>query len=406
MSKSKKELKQFINENGFFLQFDKLDIIKNNDLQIEENAIKTGVKVPEGENIVVFKGLASQAFEVGEASRNEYKIDPKGWDFTNYSKNSQILLSHDSSEPVGKAISLTKGKDGLQIQFYVNTDWLDEVNAKRVRGGAFSGLSTGHITHEVKFENNETGEILDSEEAEEKYGLDFWDMLWSDAWTKIVTKAELVEVSLVTLPSNPDALILNNSLQKYFENQMKTKKPNNIEEEKKEDVKTDQPTTEDKEKEVETPEEKNEPENGTEAPEEKPTETPETPENGEQVETPENGDEVSEDEKQEISEENYIELEKEIEAKAKELNSLKKIKSMVKTKSTIEKKDDNNSKSIQVNESETLRSMEALLELVSKQNNIIVDLNKKIAEMDKVLDSIPSQKGMRLTNQYAPSMDV
>lgn len=207
---NKKELKEFINKNGFFLHITELNKLDKN--FIEENKIS----VPKGDNILVFSGVASQAFGKGEVSRNGYKIDPKGWDLTNYLKNPQILLSHNGEEPIGKAISVSATEKGLEINFYINLDWVkDEADKNRLRDGAYSTLSTGHITKEYKFENKENGEILSVEEAEKKYGIGKWELFYSDAWNFVVTKAELIEVSMVTTPSNPDALTAQNTLESF-----------------------------------------------------------------------------------------------------------------------------------------------------------------------------------------------
>ena len=199
-----------INKHGFFLQTDVFEKIDQN--FIEENKIE----VPKGENILVFRGIASQSFGKGEVSRNGYKIDPKGWQLENYLKNPQILLMHNGNEPIGKAVSVSITKNGLEIVFFVNLDWVKEdADKNRLRDGAFSTLSTGHITLDYAFENVETGEILTEEEAEKKYGLDKWDLLWGDAWNFVVTKADLIEVSFVSTPSNPDALTERNALELF-----------------------------------------------------------------------------------------------------------------------------------------------------------------------------------------------
>ena len=223
---AKKDLKALINNNGFWLQIDDIEKVERNDIKLSKDAVKTKADLPKGENILFFKGKASQNFAKGKVSRNEYKIDTKGWDLTGYKNNAQILLSHNPEQPIGKTLSLTKSDDGLDIVYFVNLSWMNEVDANRMRDGAFSGLSTGHITREYKFENAETGEVMDEEQANEKYGLDRWDLFMSEAWNMIVTKAELVEISAVTLPSNPDALTVKNSLKQFFDNEMSNLKKN------------------------------------------------------------------------------------------------------------------------------------------------------------------------------------
>jgi len=392
MNEQKKELKKFINENGFFLHLDSVHEISRKEF-LESNALKTNSKVPEGDNIIFFEGTASQNFEKGEVSRNEYKIDQKGWMVNSYMKNPQILLSHSPKEPTGKAVELSLDSKGMKVAYYVNLDWVDEVNARRIKGGAYSGLSTGHITHEYKYENKETGELLTPEEIEDKYGLDEWDLMFSDAWNFVVTKAELVEISMVTLPSNPEALTVQNSLQNFYKNLM-NKKKNEIEEEKKEeDTKTD-PETSEPEGEEKTQEEPEnpEPENGGDSDEEKPE--------GEEVEPeePENGEpEEDADEPAEISEENYIALDASIKEKKAELDRLEAIKNGVKPKTTAKKATQESNAEIN-SLKEQLKEANALIESLSE---LAIKNSKELKKVNEILDSIPeSGRGLVLSNQF------
>lgn len=209
----KKEFKKYVNENGFFLHINSLEKLEQN--FIKENEINT----PKGENIITFSGLASQTFKRGEVSRNGYKIDPNGWNTENYMKNPQILLSHNNNEPIGKALSIKATEKGLEINFYINLDWVrDEADKNRLKDGAFTTLSTGHITKEYKFENKESGEILLASEAKEKYGLSEMELVYSEKWDFIVSQAELIEVSMVTTPSNPDTIAEKNIIESFKKN--------------------------------------------------------------------------------------------------------------------------------------------------------------------------------------------
>lgn len=71
------------------------------------------------------------------------------------------------------------------------------------------------------FEDAETGEMLSEVDAEEKYG---WENVWkalvgwgSDFITLVITKAKMVENSLVTIGSNEKALAVSNSLSDSFQ---------------------------------------------------------------------------------------------------------------------------------------------------------------------------------------------
>lgn len=225
----KRELKNYIQQHGgFFLHLDALEVVTRDSFEEkimeigEKNAIKTKAKVPDGENIMIFRGLATQRFEKGKASRNGYKIDVEGWNWKNYQKNPQILLQHDYNQPIGKAVTILPQENGVEIQFYVNLDAMTPEDSVRVRDGLFAALSTGHITHEMMLEDNKTGKRLTFEEAREE-GVDIWDVLWgnNESYTLVVTKAEAIEVSMVSLPSNPDALTFENTLKNHFSEAMK-----------------------------------------------------------------------------------------------------------------------------------------------------------------------------------------
>lgn len=219
----KKELKDFVNDNGFFFNMVANSISKENMEEalddFTKNAIETKIDVPTGENIMIFKWLASQAYKKGGKNRNGYKIDPNGWDFTNYMNNPIILLQHNASTGgIGKAIKFDVNNDGLNILFFVDLNTLDDKTRYQVENGYISAISTGHITEEDGIEDNKTGKVYSIEDAMEKF---WWENVWSsfmwgsDLYTYIVTKAQAIENSLVTIGSNEKAIALPNAIGKY-----------------------------------------------------------------------------------------------------------------------------------------------------------------------------------------------
>lgn len=225
---TKKGLKNFVHQNGFFLQVNDLDKIKTNEIDEVigklDDAVKTGVKLPENrENIQVFRGLASQYYGKGKKSRNGYKYDHKGMDLTNYKKNPLILLGHDSNKPIGKCLSLHK-KDGVGLEIVYFVDY-DTKNAKEheheLRNGYIGMLSTGAKTDEWMVEDNKTGERMTPREADEA-GVNLWAVYFgdSDDYTMVITKSQLIENSQVTIGSNEDAETKSDSLGLYFKNQL------------------------------------------------------------------------------------------------------------------------------------------------------------------------------------------
>lgn len=186
------------------------------------NALETGVEIPTGENIMIFKGLASQNYKKGGKNRNGYKIDPNGRDFSNYMYNPIILLQHNAGMGgIGKAIKFDTTSTGLNILFYVDLNTLDERTRYQVSNGYISAISTGHITEEDGIEDVSTGKVYSIEDAMEKFGREnvraaFWGD--SEQYIYVVTKAQAIENSLVTIGSNEKAIALPNAIGKYAVN--------------------------------------------------------------------------------------------------------------------------------------------------------------------------------------------
>lgn len=117
--------------------------------------------------------------------RDRDTIDPAGWDLTNYKKNPVILFAHDHSRPViGRALK-TYIEDGklVSIPEFMPED-MDPFAAsigKMVAGGWMKATSVGFMPLEWVFN-------------EEEHGVDF-------------SKQELMEYSVVPVPSNPQALV-------------------------------------------------------------------------------------------------------------------------------------------------------------------------------------------------------
>ena len=101
----------------------------------------------------------------------------------------------------------------------MDLDTLEPRHAKQVRDGYTAGVSTGASTIEYMIEDNDTGKRYTRAEAEEKFGWEnVLDALWgcSNTLTLVITKAKLLENSLVTIGSNEKAVALQNGIDDYF----------------------------------------------------------------------------------------------------------------------------------------------------------------------------------------------
>ncbi len=118
--------------------------------------------------------------------RDNDTIDPMGWDLTAYKNNPVVLFAHDyASLPIAKATQISAGPDGLKARAEFTTQDLNpmgETVFRMLEKGFLNATSVGFKPREFK-QNRERG------------GLDF-------------TKQELLEFSVVPVPSNPSALVL------------------------------------------------------------------------------------------------------------------------------------------------------------------------------------------------------
>lgn len=214
---AKKDLKQFINENGFFLQSDAVTAVDKQEAEALTDAFRTRVKLPSGNNVQVYRGKLSQNFPKGEKSRNGYKYDHTGVMLDSYKDKPIVLLQHDSEMPIGYVLNIAvTPDDGIDITYFV--DFSTQAAKKyehEIKSGYIGMLSTGAISHDWLIEDNKTGERLSPQEARAR-GWDIWD---EDNYTRVVTKWELVESSVVTIGSNPKALTAQNSLKHSFNQQ-------------------------------------------------------------------------------------------------------------------------------------------------------------------------------------------
>lgn len=126
-------------------------------------------------------------------------IDPDGVDLTNYMKNPQFLWQHDRDQlPIGKCLSISKVPNGLKATFeFISADIYEFADTafKMVQNGFLNAVSVGFIPTDI--DPNEHGGFT-------------------------INKWILFEVSLVTVPANPEALIVEDTPEpeKKFKNKI------------------------------------------------------------------------------------------------------------------------------------------------------------------------------------------
>ena len=127
----------------------------------------------------IFEAIAS----TGIKDRMGESIDPNGWDLENYKKNPVLLFAHKYNElPVGKVLDIRKTSEGLYIKGQVvsGIELADQVWTL-VENGVLRALSVGFLPR--KYNQGEKDNPYD------------------------IIEAELLEISFVPVPANPEALI-------------------------------------------------------------------------------------------------------------------------------------------------------------------------------------------------------
>lgn len=135
--------------------------------------LKGYLEKKEGEII----GIASTA----SRDRDGESISQEGWDLESFRKNPVLLVGHNYSEyPVGKAtdISVQDGKLVFKAVFSEATQKAKEAY-QLVKEGILSAFSVGFIPRD-----------------------------YDKSDSSVITKAELLEISLVPVPANPEAVVL------------------------------------------------------------------------------------------------------------------------------------------------------------------------------------------------------
>lgn len=131
-------------------------------------------------------GSRKMAFTISTASvdRDGDTIDPNGWDLRNYMRNPTVLWAHNHTQPpIGKASHVWTDSKGLHatVEFppvgvYPFADQIHDL----VKAGFLNATSVGFVSKASR--PSESGQTI--------------------------TRAELLEFSIVSVGSNPDALVM------------------------------------------------------------------------------------------------------------------------------------------------------------------------------------------------------
>jgi HK97 family phage prohead protease len=128
--------------------------------------------------------------------REQDRIDLAGWDLANFARNPVVLWGHDASRlPIGRAFDVTLDRGALKASIeFIPPDTPEggqfaESVYRLARGGFIAATSVGFRPLKWDYTRDT------SRGADDWFpGIDF-------------AEQELVELSIVTVPANPDALI-------------------------------------------------------------------------------------------------------------------------------------------------------------------------------------------------------
>ena len=128
--------------------------------------------------------------------RDREVLMPAGCRTKDYEANPVVLWNHDASVPIGRCVALRRDNDGVTATAQLaqrppdyQGDFLPEFLGALVSQGIVTGVSVGFVSRERR---------LPTKADRDR---------WGDELRQVHSKWDLLEFSLVALPSNPTALV-------------------------------------------------------------------------------------------------------------------------------------------------------------------------------------------------------
>ena len=130
--------------------------------------------------------------------RDQDVVIPSGMNSKEYESNPVLLYSHDPNKPIGKMVTMRRGESSIDADFVLaprpdthEGEWLPDTVGALMKFGALKGVSIGYMALDG-------GVRRASKEDATKYGAGV---------KQVYSKWKLLEVSVVSIPSNQEALI-------------------------------------------------------------------------------------------------------------------------------------------------------------------------------------------------------
>ena len=153
-----------------------MKLLQQTDEEFWKEKLTLRVKKLKDESLYV-EGYAN----MNTIDRENEVINPQAWMLDKFNKSGIILFNHDQTKPIGKPVKVEIRNDGLYIKARISSSEDPEISRVRdlINEGILNCFSVGFKTADMKRRSDGTNEI---------------------------TKAELFEVSIVSVPANPDSL--------------------------------------------------------------------------------------------------------------------------------------------------------------------------------------------------------
>lgn len=137
----------------------------------------------------------------GTLDRDTEIIRGKGWDTEDFQRHPVILVNHKRHELwVGKALWTKKSKEGLLFKAQFATTEAAQEAFQLIKDTDMAAFSVGFEVKE--FKDMTVSELEDFEKELLPKGIKSTDRV------RVYTKVKLLEISMVSLPANPTALLL------------------------------------------------------------------------------------------------------------------------------------------------------------------------------------------------------
>ena len=118
----------------------------------------------------------------GKKDRHDSRVNPNGMDFSDYKRNPVVLFNHDYNKIVGTAANIRRAGDAIIADVIFDTGAAGEEIRGMVERNVLRATSIGFMVKKWSYEESTD--------------------------TFIIDESELLEFSIVTVPSNRDALIV------------------------------------------------------------------------------------------------------------------------------------------------------------------------------------------------------